>query len=427
MSNENGKKVQAFNLGVRGWIIVALGFITAYAYSCMTSDILNVTVPVWTEMGLNSNLIYGVVTVGCVIGLIVQIICGKLTKKISLRVFWAVFMLLSGIMIIIWGLAKTNAAYAIPYLVIFACLVTSTYSFSMNIMANWFPKKRGVALGVITAGYPLSAATGVKICANFISSEIGMKGFYFMMGVIVIIVGLLVLAIVRDFPEECGLYPDNNRNYDFEQAKAEHEKQLEYLKTSYWTSGNLLKNVRMWMVLLIVSLCGFVAQGMMASFLNYFVTKGYEPGAIMGMLAICGLTAIPLSVFWGWVDVKFGSKVAGMCIYSLAVVMIIFQLSNVHILHMIGLPLIGSLLGGSVNMMGSFCSSIWGRYDFQNAYRIVAPAVTFCCGIGVTAIGLIGTNVSYNAAFLVVFALLVISFVLMCFLKTSPIEAPDKK
>ena len=40
------KKTNALNLGPKGLVIVILGFLSCYLYSALTSDSLNVTIPV---------------------------------------------------------------------------------------------------------------------------------------------------------------------------------------------------------------------------------------------------------------------------------------------------------------------------------------------------------------------------------------------
>ena len=73
-------------------------------------------------------------------------------------------------------------------------------------------------MGLITADYPLSAATTSAIGSILITKG-GLNSFYLFMAIFAGIVGIIVLAYVRDFPEEKGAYPDNNDSFDFETAK----------------------------------------------------------------------------------------------------------------------------------------------------------------------------------------------------------------
>ena len=111
-----------------------------------------------------------------------------------------------------------------------------------EIIGHWFPTKRGVAMGLCTAGYPLSAATTSAVAGMFVGT-VGYSAYYIAIAVIAVIVGIVVIVFVRDFPEEKGGYPDNNPAFDGEKAKAEHQAALEYLKTSKWTALKCLKTL----------------------------------------------------------------------------------------------------------------------------------------------------------------------------------------
>ena len=70
-----------------------------------------------------------------------------------------------------------------------------------EIIGHWFPTKRGVAMGLCTAGYPLSAATTSAVAGMFVGT-VGYSAYYIAIAVIAVIVGIVVIVFVRDFPEE---------------------------------------------------------------------------------------------------------------------------------------------------------------------------------------------------------------------------------
>lgn len=423
------KKTGALNLGPKGLGIVILAFLTCYIYSALTSDSLNVTVNVFGAMGLNINVIYALSSVATICGIVGSIIFGKISQN-KLRITWAVAMILTGVFALIWSRAAGAAAsgnpslglvlYAIGYLVCYTLILVSAMLLSFNIMANWFPRKRGVALGIATAGFPLSAATTTAVCSGFAATNIGM--FYVVYGIITIILGIIIFLFVRDFPEEKGAYPDNDKDYDFETAKKEHEASLEYLKTSKWTVGKVLKTGRTWQIWIGICITGFLSMGIMANFLNKFVEQGYEVPQILGMLAIVGIVAIPGSVFVGWLDVKIGTKGAAILVGILAVAAVALNLTNITPLHYISLPLLSVMLGGSSNMMTSVTAAIWGRYDFQNAFRVIQPLNAIMTGIGITVVGIVGKNVNYISAYWVMLIMAIVALIVTITLKVAPID-----
>lgn len=424
------KKTGSLNLGAKGFGIVILAFFCCYLYPAMTSDGLNFIIPAFSNLGFNTNALYLLTSVATVCGIVGSILFAKISEK-RLRITWACALILAGVFMLIWSVsAKTGsiAIYAVGYLVTYALLLAACMLLSFNVLANWFPKKRGVALGIATAGMPLSAATTTAI-----GSKIGNVGHFLVLyAFIAIVLGVIVLLYVRDFPEEKGAFPDNDKDYDFEAARIEHEKNLEYLKTSKWTIGKVLKTPRLWQIWVGICTTGFLSMGIMANFFNKYMEQ-YGPriaevgpeavtAQILGMLAIVGVVAIPGSVFIGWFDVKFGTKKAAIFDGALGVIAVALALTPIVPLHYVSLIPLAVMLGGSSNLMTSVTSAIWGRYDFQNAFRVIQPLNAIMTGIGVTVVGLIGTNISYMTAYKVMLVMSIVALIITIFLKVEPID-----
>lgn len=417
------KKTGAFNLGGRGFLMVILAFFSCYMYSTLTSDSLNVTVSAFGAMGLNVNAMYALVTISAFIGIVTSIIWGKLMSVNTASKMWAAAMLITGVFSILWSFASNMVIYAIGYLVCYACTLASAQLLGYQVLAYWFPRKRGVALGISTAGFPLSAATTTAITSGVLGATGKIGNYYIIMGVVSLIVGALILVFAKDFPEEVGCYPDNDKDFDFETEKKRHQENLEYVKNSKWTVAKCLTTGRMWVLWVAIGVTGFLSMGIMANFMNKFLETGYTPDQIIPMLAIAGIIAIPGSMFVGWLDVKIGTKKAGILVNAAAIIAVGFNLTSISALHYLSLPILACMLGGSSNLMVSCTSAIWGRYDFQNAFRVIQPLNSLMTGVGITVVGIIGTNISYWAAYAFMFGLAIAGLVAMIALKLEPIDA----
>ncbi len=426
--NDNQKemgKTGALNLGAKGFVVVILSFLSCYMYSALTSDSLNVTVDIFIGMGINPVIIGILPTIATFVGIIASIVFGAISEK-RLRLTWGCAMVLTGVFAIIWSAATTTLSiviYAIGYLACYSFTLVSAMLLSFNALANWYPRKRGVALGIATAGFPLSAATTSAVCGGFAGSG-NLMGFYITYGVIALIVGLIILIYVRDFPEEKGAFPDNDKNFDAATAQKEHQEALEYLKTSKWTVKKCLTTPRMWQLWLSVSISGFLSMGIMSNFVPKFLAVNhYEMPQILGMLAIVGISAIPGSIFVGWLDVQIGTKKTGIFVNCLGVAVILLLLQPLMGLHYVALPCLGVMLGGSSNIMTSTTAAIWGRYDFQNAFRVIQPLNAVMTGVGISVVSIVGRSAAgYQGAYTVMLVLQIIGAIAMCLLKVEHID-----
>ena len=411
-----------FKISPRGLFIIILSFLSIYTYTALSGDSLNITINVFAAMGLDVNIMYLMSSISVIFGIIFTIIAGKIVTKVQVRIIWGICELIGAVFAFIWSTVSATPMYAVCYIVVYTSTVIGSQMLVQMIIANWFPKTRGVAMGILTIGFPLSAATTTSVVTGFVGSPAGLPGYYVVMAIIMAIVGICLLTLVRDNPEEQGCYPDNNKAFDYEELKREHEANLEYMRTSKWTVKAIISSGRFWLCVLALVICAFASQGVMANFVNRFMETGYQLPEILGMLAIAGILAIPMSVFFGWLEGQIGPKKTGCIINGLAVVGIIFATLDVHALNYVALPILSVMLGGSNNMAVCIFSTIWGRYNFQTVMRVFMPISIAALGLGITVVGIVGTNFSYQTAYIVILIFTIISFISMCALKVKPID-----
>ena len=78
-------------------------------------------------------------------------------------------------------------------------------------------------------------------------------------------------------------------------------------------------------------------------------------------------------------------------------------------------------------MMVSCTLAIWGRYDFQNAFRVIQPLNAIMTGIGITVVGLVGTNFGYMSAYRVMLVMAIVAVIFAVLLKVEPIDDDVRK
>ena len=416
------KKTSNWNLGVKGYIVVILAFFTCYICSAITSDSLNVTRDIFIGQGMNASAIYAMSTIAVPFGIVTSIILGRLIHKQSIHFWWAIAMIITAVFTAATGQMHSTIGVVVCYVIVYSFAFGSAMLLAGEVIGHWFPTKRGVAMGLLTAGYPLSAATTANIAGKFAGGP-GYSIYYIVIAVIAIIVGIVILFFVRDFPEEKGGYPDNNPAFDKEAAEREHQAALEYLKTSKWTALKCLKTGRMWILWIAVGITGFMSMGIMSNFVTKFMVMGYDINTVLAMLGIAGVLAIPGSIFVGWLDVSIGTKKTGILVNALALIAVLCILTPVTALHYVALPILAVMLGGSSNLMVSCTSVIWGRYDFKNAYSVIMPLNSVMTGVGITVVSACnGADPTCTVAYVVMAVMAVVGLIAMIILKVEPID-----
>ncbi len=414
------------NFGVKGWIILIITFLCIFLDSSLINDSLNVVVDVFAGMHQwNSNLLLGFSTITAWIAVAGAVMWGVLSSKITIRWAWAISLAITGIACLFWGRASSPAMYFLCLAVASVGAMGFCYICSMNVISNWFPRKKGMAMGWVTIGFPLSAAVTSNFVGGLISKG-GLTEVYTAYAIASFVLCILVAIFVRDYPEQAGAYPDNNHKFDNEEAKKELALGLEYMRTSTWVPKKLLSSKKVWMIGISLGIMELLSLGIMTNFVPRMVQAGYvDPethgpsGIVFVMLAIAGIAACFGSVGCGILDAKLGPKKAIQITMVIALIAIVLNLIPTTATKFASLPFLAIMLGGAANYLVSLTNTIWGRYDFPMAYKVLKPMVSAIGALGVSVVGIIGRSSSYGVAYAVLAGLTVVALILVTLVDDS--------
>ena len=407
------------NFGVKGWCMLILTFLCIFLDSSLINDSLNVVIDVFAgQNGWNTGMLYGFSTITAWIAVAGAALWGVLSSKISIRWSWAISLLITGIACLFWGHASSPVVY-------FVCLAVSAvggmgfcYICSLNMVSNWFPRKKGIAMGWVTIGFPMSAAVTSNLMGNIVAHG-GLPAVYTIYAVASFVLCVLVAIFVRDYPEQAGAFPDNNHKFDSEAAKKELALGLEYMKTSPWTVKKLFSTGKVWIIGVSLGVMELLSLGIMTNFVPRMIQAGYvdEHGGpapiVFAMLGIAGILACLGSVGCGILDAKLGPKKAIQITMCTAIIAIVLNLIPTTPTKFLSLPFLAIMLGGAANYLVSLTNTIWGRYDFPMAYKVLKPMVAAVGALGVSIVGIIGRSASYAMAYGVLAVLTVIALILI--------------
>ena len=327
-----------------------------------------------------------------------------------------------------WGNAPHPGIYFLCLAVAMVAGMGYAYIANLNVISNWFPRKKGLAMGWVTIGFPLSATISVPILSGILKAG-GLSTIYLIYAVITFILGIFVLVFVRDNPEQAGACPDNDRNFDKEELECLLKAGLEYQKTSKWQPKTLLKTGNIWKIAIGLGIMELLVLGIMTNFVPRMVQIGFNKQVIIPMLAVAGIIAMFGSYGCGLLDARVGPKKAIITLF-LGLISLILNLSGgfiktassvqlATVLMFAAQPFFVIMLGGAANCLVSLTSTIWGRYDFDMAYRVIKPLSAIIGAMGITICGGLGNTVGYSYAYTVLAVLAVVAIVILFFVNDA--------
>lgn len=420
------------NFGKKGWGILVLTFFSILLMSNIVYDSLNVTIPAFGGMGWNVGILYLFSTVAAWISVIGAGLWGAICGKKTCRLAWTLSLVVCAVGCVIWSFAPGGGVpvYFIALAIANIGGMGFAYIASLEVVSNWFPRKKGLAMGWVTIGFPLSAVIASPLCSALVG-VLGLSGIYLMYAALCVILAIFVWVVVRDYPEEKGAFPDNDKSFDKAAAEAELKAGLEYMKTSPWTNKKLLHTPNVWKIVYPLGIMEMLSLGIMTNFMPrmmQIVHNGepvYTQMEVIPMLAIAGLIACVGSVLCGLLDAKVGPKKAIIITYVMAIISLILNVVGGNVaaagnkglgtgLLFASLPFLGIMLGGAANYLVSLTNTIWGRYDFPAAYRLLKPLVAIVGAVGITVCGGVGNSpAGYGVAFIILAVLSVIGVIVM--------------
>jgi len=248
-----------------------------------------------------------------------------------------------------------------------------------QLAASWFIKYRGRVLGIITLGSPLFSVVGVGGMTNLIASAWNGDYRFFYIGISVILVAVAICTrfLLKDTPEEVGLYPDGADTAPISEAQEEE---------THLTVKQVLSEKRAWLLIISFGAFQFIINCCMSSMAARFMSldpaflSGASPAPTVWLaatkwLSVGAILGIFMSYVFGWIDDKFGTVKASMLLgitELIPVCMLMFMPEGGNVAMEIAWGFgVACMTGGVPTMHPCSVSYAYGRKEYQSANRII--------------------------------------------------------
>ncbi|MBE6032165.1 MAG: MFS transporter [Clostridiales bacterium] len=391
-------------------IQVALMF---FLFAALTNDIFNIMPAVLVEMyGWDYAATINVATIAGYAGVIGTFVASLLIQKKGDRFAIVLSLLGAGIFTLFFGRSPSFTVYLVLCCFVFFFAFQFGSVLTGSLTGNWFPRKKGYVLGISSAGMCLSTCVTPPIF-NALMNHIGIANTLTCFGIACIVLAIASFFWVKNTPEEIGLPPDGIKT-GIEELEKNRKEMAEYV--SPWTAGRLLKTPVVWTQAISYGLIFMVTIGVLGQWIPRMMGLGVSMEAALMQLSIASAIGIVGSFIWGILDTKIGTKKTSLLFivwYTVAVIIITFGISS-PVATWIGIAMIGSSVGGIGNLGPSMIVTIWGRWDYAAAAKVVQTITNI---LRVSAFGVVafGLNVfgSITGAYYILIGCGVVAFILM--------------
>lgn len=404
----------------KGWLLILYAFLGYFTATAVGSAMNAASGTLADLRGWNAAILTSLISAGSIANIVAGFVLGKLSSKYSAKklslICFAIYV------VVMFGLGATGNFMIFAICLILANGISSGigYQLSPVLISRWFPKRKGIIMGIVTMGIPLCSGMATMIYqAGY--AALGSVGGFLPFIAISVVAAVILILFLADNPADKGYTPDNG--VDVAGAKEDVIN-----KDSIWTTSKLLRTPQVWVHGITLGIQLLFASGLMVQLFPRLLEIGFDPKTAGMMMLASGLLALPGSYLCGVIDSKIGARKAAYTSYVFGILAMIANLTGITIGVWISLVCIGMVVGGAANWPASLCIEEFGD-SFANGYGIIQPIIQLIGAIGpVFFAAFYGFTGSYRIPYMCGAVLMLIGLICFkVFAKPGFVKAEEEK
>jgi MFS family permease len=269
------------------------------------------------------------------------------------------------------------------------------------VVSRWFDRRRGLALGLATAGVGLGVALIPQLAA-FLINRFGWREAYFGLAIAIVVLAWLPVAIfVREPPQPLPSGSGAGTNANAEAPGVE--------------TAAALKTWNFWSLTLAFFLGVVAINGTIVHIVALLTDRGIPLQIATGALSVAGLAIIVGRIICGWCLDRFWGPYVAVCFFILPMAGIALLGSGwSYPVPLIGAALCGAGIGAEIDLMAFFIGRYFGLKAYGKIYGLMFMVFNVGTGLGPALSGRSFDNFhSYSQIFIVYEVALAITCVLL--------------
>ncbi len=371
--------------------------------------------PVLAELGITRGDLSSALFLAAICTAIACPVLGWFLDRFGTRRVMIPGVILYALVVSGFGLMQTKPVFVIPLIFALVGLVgaVQTPIPYAAVVAQWFDRQRGLALGIATAGVGLGVVVLPPVLALLIN-DFGWRNAYFCLGLAVLLAWLPVALFVREPPALSSVaarHTDRNLTDSLPGTQASQA----FRQWEFWA-------------LTIAFFLGVMAiNGTLTHVIPLLTDRGVSLQQAAVMFSFAGYAIIGGRVLAGWCLDRIWGPYVAICFFAIPMLGIALLGSGATgIVPLIGAVLCGAGIGAEIDLMAFFLSRYFGLKAYGKIYGVMFAVFNIGTGLGPALSGLSFDRFHcYGPIFIVYEVALAITCAL--FLRLGPYPYPAGK
>lgn len=403
-----------------GWWIVAVSVLGAFLGATTSQLFTGAMLPsIQDGTGWSRSSITLAVTIGSIISGFSSPVWGRLVDAYGpryLTAFGAVVVAAA-----LFLISLSSAGHIILFYIgyIFARSVSqNTISgvVTRTTLVNWFTRRRGRTLGLVSMAVPLGGAILVPV-AKVIADQWSWQAVYVLFASLILVMAPLSVLVLRRSPADMGLLPDGDGAAAVAKGAGEPEA-----KEYDFTVGEAMRTSAFWLLLLAQSVATFSIGGISFHQASYYKDQGIATAAIALAISAFALSGAFANALWGFLIEHVSERLLGAVTLFIAGLLPFYLLTVDSTFGALSFAvLFGLAARGEGSIIVVIQAQYFGRGSFGAINGISGPFTQIALGFGPTSAAIIydSSGGSYSIAF-ILYGVLFIAAAAMIFLSRKP-------
>jgi len=396
-----------------GWIVVT-GVFFMVAISCGSFYSFGVFfVPIMKEFAWSRSVVSGVLFFSGITYALVVPLIGSLADRFGFKWVSIITAALMGIGYVLGARAQTVWEMYIFIGFFQGIGACAAIPLPLSMIANWFVRRQGLALGLASAGIGTGAAT-VPLLITFIETQFDWRTAMSVLGVLILIIYIPIALLVIRRPESDYVVSHEGKPVvDIKQATSGANQNISLFQA--------LKTRQFWSLFTIFGFC-ILCVGMIITHLVPFARDvGISPMRAASLLTIMGLCSIVGRLTAGFISDRIGANRVLFSGLLLQGIMILWlsQMSSLGMLYLFA-AFFGIAYGGNLVMVPRLTATIFGVKSMGAIFGGLSVADGIGFALGPLLAGyLYDLSGTYHEAFLITATGMLIAVAVTYFLKNK--------
>ncbi len=372
--------------------------------------------PVSAELGITRGDLSSAVFLAAICTAIACPILGWFLDRFGTRRVMIPGVLLYALVVAGFGLMQTNPVFVIPLIYASVGLVgaVQTPIPYAAVVAQWFDRQRGLALGIATAGVGL----GVVVLPPFLAlliNDFGWRHAYYGLGLAVFVLAWLPVALFVREPPALSRVAARRPNVNLTDA------------LPGTPAASAFRQWEFWALTAAFFLAVMAINGTLTHVIPLLTDRGVSLQQAAIMFSFAGYAIIGGRILAGWCLDRIWGPYVAICFFAIPMLGIALLGSGATgIVPLIGAVLCGAGIGAEIDLMAFFLSRYFGLKAYGKIYGVMFAVFNIGTGLGPALSGLSFDRFhSYGPIFIVYEVALAITCVF--FLRLGPYPYPAAK